>query len=66
MHLAREELYLLGMKCPLQPQAQSCRISKAKLSGRRGGELSPKKLLQSRSASRAADSGGYYQRLGYT
>ena len=51
IHLAREELYLAGTNCPRQPQAQSCRISKAKLSGRRGGELSPRKLLQSLSAS---------------
>ena len=29
----------------------SCMISKAKLSGKRGGELSPRKLLQRRSAS---------------
>ena len=29
----------------------SCTISKAKLSGKRGGELSPRKLLQRRSAS---------------
>ena len=52
MHLALEELYLAGMNCPLQPQAHSCMISKEKLSGRRGGELSPRKLLHRRSASR--------------
>ena len=52
MHLALDELYLAGMNCPLQPQAHSCMISKEKLSGRRGGELSPRKLLHRRSASR--------------
>ena len=52
MHFALEELYRPDMNWPRQPQAQSCRISKAKLSGRRGGELSPRKLLQSLSASR--------------
>ena len=67
MHFAREELYRAGMNWPRQPHAHlgllfsyshflSCpthswTISKAKLSGNRGGELSPKKLLQRRSAS---------------
>jgi hypothetical protein len=51
MHFALEELYRAGMNWPLQPQAQSCMISNAKLSGSLGGELSPRKLLQSRSAS---------------
>ena len=46
-----DELYLDGENCPLQPQAHSWYISNAKLSGRRGGELSPRKLLHNLSAS---------------
>lgn len=52
MHLALEELYLAGTNWPRQPQAQSWRISNAKLSGSLGGELSPRKLLHNLSASR--------------
>ena len=44
-------MYLDGENCPLQPQAHSWYISNAKLSGRRGGELSPRKLLHNLSAS---------------
>lgn len=52
MHLAREELYLDGRNDPLHPQAHSWWTAKAKSSGKRGGALSPRKLLHRRSASR--------------
>lgn len=52
MHFALEELYRDGRKEPLQPQAHSWCTAKAKSSGNLGGALSPKKLLQRRSASR--------------
>lgn len=51
MHLALEELYLEGRKDPLHPQAHSWWTAKAKSSGSLGGALSPRKLLQRRSAS---------------
>lgn len=51
MHLAREELYRDGRNDPRHPQAHSWWTANAKSSGRRGGALSPRKLLQRRSAS---------------
>lgn len=52
MHFALEELYRAGRKEPRQPQAHSWCTEKAKSSGRRGGALSPRKLLHNLSASR--------------
>lgn len=64
MHLALEELYREGRKAPRQPQAQSWWTAKAKSSGRRGGELSPRKDLQRRSASRLVIIPAVIQSLG--
>lgn len=51
MHLALEELYRDGKNDPRHPHAHLCWTLNAKSSGSWGGELSPRKLLQSRSAS---------------
>lgn len=52
MHLARDELYRDGRNEPRQPQAHSWCTLNAKSSGNRGGALSPRNDLHSRSASR--------------